>query len=252
MFVLRKFIAALLMPLTAALLVLVCAVVLRARGHRRAAAWTGAVALAIAYLSCLSAVGDALLRPLEQACTAMPKKLEPAAVPIVVLGSNYTPNKTMPVTAALDEEGLARLVEAVRIQRRLPGAQLILSGGARPGHTPAALGYATLAADLAAPVAHVLTAPATTQEEAHLLVPLLGDRPFILVTSAYHMQRALEEMRRANLQPVPWCTGAHVQESSAFAFGRWLPTSAGLRKTERALHEYAGLLALRLSIGGGD
>ena len=78
--------------------------------------------------------------------------------------------------------------------------------------------------------------------------PPLGGAPFVLVTSAYHMPRAVRLMQRAGQHPIPAPTGQRVGAFPWRGFHRWLPTSAGLRDTELALHEYLGLAALTLGI----
>jgi len=56
-------------------------------------------------------------------------------------------------------------------------------------------------------------------------------------------------MRRAGVQPIPAPTGQLVSGADALDWRAWLPNSGGLRKTERALHEYAGLAALAVHPG---
>ena len=132
---------------------------------------------------------------------------------MVVLGSGYAPVDHIPVTAALNEDGLARIVEAVRISRQLHDARLVVSGGAFPGDTPSAYGYARLAHDLGVdvPPTNVLGTPLDTGQEARAIAALIGRVPFILVTSAYHMPRAMRLMLQAGLEPIPAPTGQRVE-----------------------------------------
>jgi uncharacterized SAM-binding protein YcdF (DUF218 family) len=105
-----------------------------------------------------------------------------------------------------------------------------------------------LARDLGiAPAAIMLSdKPLDTGSEARAVVKLLGTTPFLLVTSAYHMPRAMRLMQNAGAQPIPAPTGQRVNGSAREQWGRIFPNSAGLGKTERALHEYLGLLAVTL------
>ena len=87
-----------------------------------------------------------------------------------------------------------------------------------------------------------------TAEEARDVAALLGHTPFILVTSAYHMPRAMQLMLRAGARPVPAATGHLLRlQRAAYRFGV-IPGASGLHKTETALHEYWGLAATALRI----
>jgi uncharacterized SAM-binding protein YcdF (DUF218 family) len=90
----------------------------------------------------------------------------------------------------------------------------------------------------------VLDKPLDTAAEAQAVAALLGDAPFILVTSAYHMPRAVRLMRRAGARPISAPTDQRAGDPIAHYWSYFLPSSAGLRRTEFALHEYLGLAAL--------
>jgi uncharacterized SAM-binding protein YcdF (DUF218 family) len=218
--------------------------------RRRIGAWAIAAGTALGYLASTSLVGNALMAPLEQQYRAFEPDQASGVRDIVVLGSSYQPGDHIPVTGALDPDGLTRIVEGVRLALSRPGARLLVSGGAAPGSAPVALGYAQLAGDLGIqPSAMIVLDQALdTAQEARDVFALLGRSPFILVTSAYHMPRAMQLMRRAGANPVPAPTGQvlHMQGASE-RFGL-IPGSRGLRKTEAALHEYLGLAAVNLRI----
>jgi uncharacterized SAM-binding protein YcdF (DUF218 family) len=95
----------------------------------------------------------------------------------------------------------------------------------------------------------VLDTALDTRQEAQAIAALIGSAPFVLVTSAYHMPRAMLEMRRAGVAPVPAPTDQLVGGAEAASWRAWLPSSSGLRKTERALHEYLGLAAQTAHLG---
>jgi uncharacterized SAM-binding protein YcdF (DUF218 family) len=237
-------------PLILGLLVAVVAGSLRLCGRRQIAAWLLVFAAAIVYLGGTGLVGNALLGSLE--CQYPP--LQDASLPtvgyIVVLGSGYLPRDGIPVTAALDDDGLFRIVEGVRLARRLHGVRLVVSGGAPQGKPPPAFGYAKLARELGIDDASllVLNGALDTGAEARSVSALLGAAPFILVTSAYHMPRAMRLMRRAGAHPIPAPTEQLVDRTANRLPRNWFPTSSGLSKTERALHEYLGLAALAAGV----
>jgi uncharacterized SAM-binding protein YcdF (DUF218 family) len=228
-----------------------CTGLLLLRGHRRRIAkWVIAAAAAVAYLASTSLVGNALIAPLEDQYPPFDAAHAIGVQDIVVLGSGYEPREGLPVTGALDPDGLARIVEGVRLARLYPNARLLVSGGALPGLARPALGYATMAEELGIqPSALVVMDRAlNTSQEARDVAALLGHERFILVTSAYHMPRAMSLMLRAGARPVPAPTGQilHVQHA-ADRFGV-IPGSSGLHKTEAALHEYLGLVASTMRI----
>jgi len=219
------------------------------RGRRRAAIFSAMAAAGIVYASSTNFVGDALLQPLENEFHT-PGKLPAPMDFVVVLGSGYSPRDDVPVTGSLADDGLARIVEGVRITRQLPAARLIVSGGAADGQSPSAVGYAILAQELGIErkQLEILDSPLDTHQEAQALSMLVGPRSFILVTSAYHMPRAMRLMHLAGLHPIAAPTGQLADMPPLRGWGKFMPTSGGLRKTERAIHEYLGLAALHWGI----
>ncbi len=251
MFDLKHLLGSLATPFMIALIVGAAAVLLRARGRRRSAMWLFVSALTILYLGSLLSVGEALLAPLEEEYPPLRDDAPLQNVSaIVVLGSGYTPRDSVPVTGALEADGLARIVEGLRLARRLPGVRLVVSGGAPPGHAPSALGYAKLARDFGVADASIvmLQWPTDTAAEARAVAALLNGAPFLLVTSAYHMPRAVRLMLRAGQHPIPAPTGQRLGAWPAMVLHLWLPSTAGMRDTEIALHEYLGLAALAMGL----
>lgn len=252
MYFLKQFVSALATPLVLALTIAAVAAAFRFFRRPRVARWLLGCAAALGYLGSTPAVGDALLDPLERRYPSLreDQPLQPAGY-VVVLGSGYRPRDGIPVTAALDADGLVRVVEAVRLARRLGAVQLVVSGGAPPGSVPPARGYANLARGLGIADASlaVLDTALDTGAEARAVVVFLGKAPFILVTSAYHMPRAMLQMERAGAQPIAAPTGQLTDRSQGADLRRWLPSSSGLGKSERALHEYLGLVALAAGLG---
>jgi uncharacterized SAM-binding protein YcdF (DUF218 family) len=241
---------ALLSPLSLALLLAVVGALCRFTGRARAARALLSLAALLVYAGSMALVGDALLGPLERRYPPLhPDPPPPAVAYVVVLGGGYAPRDGVPVTAALNADSLARIVEGVRLALRLTDARLIVSGGAPAGQSASARGYAEIARALGIPQASlvVLDTALDTRAEARSVAAVVGAAPFILVTSAYHMPRAMLEMQHAGLAPIAAPTGQLVESLNATDPRAWLPTSAGLRKVERALHEYVGLAVLRLT-----
>jgi len=233
------------MPPACGFLLAVTGTITRMAGRRRTAAalWIGAALLL--YLAAIGPVANALLRPLEASYPALPDaQILPSVRFIAVLGNGYDPRDGIPITAALPLDGLARITEGVRLLRLLPGAKLVVSGGAIGREAPSALGYATFAQSLGVEPGDIvkLDQALDTADEARGVTALVGDSAFYLVTSAYHMRRAMRLMQHAGAHPIAAPTGQLTSLRPELAAGFLVPNSASLRKTEVALHEYLGLL----------
>ena len=240
-------------PLVIVLLVAIAAAVCRLTGRSRASRIVLIGAAVLTYLASIPLVGKALLRPLETRFRPLNADQLPSVDYIVVLGSGYAPHDGIAVTAALDREGLMRAVEAVRLMRSLRGARLVMLGGALRGYPPVAQGYAQLARALGVAEQSLIISdrPRDTRSESNEVRRLLGSRPFLLVTSAYHMPRAMCLMRRAGAEPIAAPAGQRAYGATPISWRSFLPGAGGLADTERALHEYAGLVAISMGLDGG-
>jgi uncharacterized SAM-binding protein YcdF (DUF218 family) len=248
---LKQSIGLLGMPLVIGLLIVALALAYQLRGRPRAACRLILVAALLTYLASTRLVGDALLGPLEGRYASLSDERPPPQVgSVVVLGSDYRPRAGILTAAALDADGLVRVVEGIRLTRRLGSARLVVSGGAPPGKVPPALGYADFARRSGVPEASIVTLGGSldTHAEVRAVAELLGPAPFILVTSAYHMPRALWLMERAGAHAIPAPVGQRVRGMDGNLIGVLIPGSSGLYETEHALHEYIGLLAMTLGL----
>lgn len=249
MYAFKKMIGALAGPLVASLVLLGIAAALRGFGRRRASLWLVVTAGLIAFISASPWFGALLMAPLEQQHPSAVIEAMPRVDYIVVLGSGYSPGLGVPITGALDADGLARVVEGIRLSKSLNSARLIVSGGAPQGQGRAAQGYAELARDLGVPESTlvVLDTPLDTAAEARAIAGMLKTEPFVLVTSAYHMPRAMMLMKAEGARPIPAPTGQRIKNAEGQRWRSLLPCSAGLRMTEQALHEYLGLMLIAVS-----
>jgi uncharacterized SAM-binding protein YcdF (DUF218 family) len=243
---------ALLMPLPIASFLAIVGLVARRLGRPRAARVTLLAALALGLGATLGPVANALLKPLETRYRAVVDASRLGSQPryIAVLGSGYAPRDGLPVTAALDQIGVVRLAEGLRLYRQLPGSVLILSGGPVGPYPPSARGYLLAATALGVPSSSVVVvdAPRNTTAEIRMLHDRIGDAAVLLVTSAAHMPRVMALCARSGLHAVPAPTGQLAGSGSLLNGGTWLPSGTHLRMTEIALHEYLGLLALWLGL----
>jgi uncharacterized SAM-binding protein YcdF (DUF218 family) len=83
------------------------------------------------------------------------------------------------------------------------------------------------------------------------LIQAVGAKRVLLVTSALHMPRALRTfqaaLRGSGVTVLPAATDVEGLPDTLHPLGRWLPDADSLGLSTRALKEYLGLAALRLS-----
>jgi uncharacterized SAM-binding protein YcdF (DUF218 family) len=161
---------------------------------------------------------------------------------IVVLGGGHVADSQLPATGQLSTPSLARLIEGIRIYRRLPQTKLILSGG--PGFTNTSDGaiMAQAAQALGVPAAAIVaeTAARDTEEQAQLIKPIVQQDQFILVTSANHLPRAMALFQKVGLQPIPAPADFQVKTSLLLTPGYFYPSVEALSKTDRSFYEFWG------------
>lgn len=80
----------------------------------------------------------------------------------------------------------------------------------------------------------------TTGEAAEEIKKWKLDRPFLLITSAYHMSRSIKIFRKIGLDPVAAPTD--FKKERRYDILDFFPSGVNLRKTEHAFHEYFGLI----------
>ncbi|MFQ3640504.1 MAG: ElyC/SanA/YdcF family protein, partial [Chloracidobacterium sp.] len=197
---------------------------------------------------------NALLRPLErdQTMLAPSGNLPPDLQTIrwvVVLGGGSSDAEDLPPTECLSSASLRRLVEGIRLQRALPSAQLVVSGGAVFSARPTGDVLRDAACALGVPPERVTAQPIgrNTTEEVGAMAHLVGREPFLLVTSAAHMSRALEACQAHQLLAIPAPTDfLSTEPDGVWTPGDLYPSGAGLHHSERAAYEYLGRWRRRL------
>ncbi|MBK1735400.1 hypothetical protein CKO15_08905 [Halorhodospira abdelmalekii] len=258
MFELSKLLGALLMPLSALGLLALLATLLLFTRHWRSGRGVLVVVLLLFGVVSWEPTASRLLLPLEQRYPAL---LDATAVPVerveavIVLGHGHRLDPQLPITAQLNLMATARLLEGVRIQQAWPQSALLLTGGAVYSAKPNSQLMQQLLETLGlAPVQVVaFDTPRNTREEAVRVaawVEAAGVDPaaLVLVTEASHMPRAMALFRGVGLDPLPAPTAHRVRarEPEAGSPAQFRPSAHALRMSERAVHEYAGLLWARL------
>jgi uncharacterized SAM-binding protein YcdF (DUF218 family) len=194
-------------------------------------------------------ISERILRPLEYKYPPLLSGQNIQNVKwIVVLGGGHTSDPQLPVTSQLSEGSLARLVEGIRLHRELPQTKLILSGGVvfDPVCNARLLAEAALAMGVKKEDLILEEISKDTEGQARLIKQVVGQEPFVLVTSASHMPRSMALFERLGLNPIPAPTDHLVKERQGIAPGVFFLSAGSLRKAERAFYEYLGLAWAKL------
>lgn len=242
---LTKFIAAFLSPLPLVGLILLGAAIFRLLKRTRMAIATTCMAVILFLVFSVEPLARWLIMPLE---TRYQPITQPEAFSnirwILVLGSSASTDADAPPTTRLSGIASLRLAEGLRLQNALPDSTLILSGGSVFGNAPSATVMSRAAVAMGADPERlrIHPNPRNTHEEAEFMREAVGDEPFLMVTSASHMPRAMMLNRKAGLNPIPaptaWrASGTAPTTDPAF----WLPSARALEMSESALHEYLGI-----------
>ncbi len=232
-------------------LALAAAVVLAALSKRRASIWLLSVTLAVLLAFSTGGVRTLLMRPLEYRYPPFP--IDPPTVgAVVVLGGGVidrAPDEGG--SAALSDDAMKRVVYGLRLYRSL-GVPVVVSGGRAwdTGGESEADVAATLLARLGVPEGIVIKEgrSRTTWENAREVARILARRGITrvaLVTSAYHMPRAMLAFSRAGVSCVAAPTGFSAGTGRPGLLGS-LPSFGSLGLSFTALREYAGIIQYRL------
>jgi uncharacterized SAM-binding protein YcdF (DUF218 family) len=246
-FILKKFISIFLMPLPLGVAFIVLALILLYRDKLQKAKFVLLFTVIWFFLFSYSPFVDLLLKPLESKYTTLHQAPQEVKY-IYVLGGGHATDESQPITSQVKEASVVRLNEGIRIYRQLQGnAKIIVSGySGLYDPTPHAVMQEQLAMALGVPKEHIILRPEPrdTQEEAMAAKDLVGEGPFILVTSASHMARAMKFFTHEGLTPLPAPTNhlASLQNPDYTHFF----SSRALDKSRILFHEYLGLIWQKL------
>ncbi|NOX40887.1 MAG: YdcF family protein [Alphaproteobacteria bacterium] len=217
---------------------------------RRVLSATLIAALAITILP----LGELLIRPLETSYPANPTITAPNG--IIVLGGAEDARRTAYWRQVQLNDAAERFTAALALARRFPNAKIVFTGGS--GSLRDALGKGISGATVAKLFFSEQGIPANrlilesksrnTAANARLTYALLRPKPgqtWVLVTSAFHMPRAMRSFRRAGWTGViPYPVD---YRSGRFADDIGWNLAKNLKTLNIAVKEYVGLLAYSLT-----
>jgi len=142
---------------------------------------------------------------------------------------------------------LARIVTAVRVQKKLD-VPIIVSGGRIYQNVNSEAQIARrFMVDLGVAERQIITEENArdTYENAKYTKEICLKENYhkpILITSAFHMKRALLSFKKVGLDVIPYPAGFRTKNVQGVTWFGYLPRSGGLEATSDALHEYLGIL----------
>ena len=217
------------------------------RGERRIAALLFALTF-VFYLLCTSVVAERTLGWLEQAYLP---PAEPAGDVIIMLGGGAMPDSPdVDGVGALCASPANRLLTAVRLQRKL-GVPILLSGGQVYEDTGAEAKIARrILIDLGVPESKILveTRSINTTQNARYSAEILraqGLTQPILVTSAFHMKRAVLNFKKQGIDVVPYPADYQVTHHPVFHYTKLRPQTEALLDNVTVLQETLRTLVTR-------
>jgi uncharacterized SAM-binding protein YcdF (DUF218 family) len=205
------------------------------RPARTWALYSGIVALALYLILGAGPVSFLLLGNLEYQ-TPRATTSDKAGT-ITVLAGYAEHNAGHPLSSQINSASASRLLEALTLSRSAPDSTVIISGG---GEVPVIMRDVLVASGIPLSRIKVDTESYSTFESAKHLAPILGETPFLLVTSAGHMPRAIGVFRKAGTLPLPIPT--HYLTQRNWLATQYLPSPKHLEYSDLAISEYAALI----------
>lgn len=253
-FIASKLIGALLRPDTWIVLALASIVGALIMNRRCIALWVGSITLALLVALSILPLGDLLLQPIERTYPIGPS-LDQVDGIIVLGGGEDAPASAFWGQVQL-AEGAERYTAALALASRFPQARVVFTGGG--GALRDVAGAEASEADVAgrffrdqgvAPERLLLESQSrNTAENARLSLALaapVSGETWVLVTSAFHMPRAMRSFEAAGWTVlIPWPVD---YRTSAFEDGMGWNLTDNLQVLNTAIREQVGQIAYRLS-----
>ena len=245
LFILKKWIGGLLMPLPLILMFFLVALILLFFTQKQKLAKFNLL------LSFILLLALSLMPVSEQFVQSLERKHPPMMQPaqnfkfILLLGSGGIADPSLPVTGQLSATALSRFMEALRLYHANPAATLVVSGASFGDLKSHAQLLEELALSMNIPANKIIRLDKSldTDDEAKQMSEIIGGKSAVLVTSATHMDRSLQLFAKYNSAPTPapanYLAPRRVGETPSHYY---IPSSYYLYKTKVVWHEYLGKL----------
>ena len=209
------------------------------------------VSIGVIFLAAISygAVSDIFLGPLEYRYLPITDTSAFQDVKwVVVLGGGHISEHNLPITDQLSDVSLVRLIEGIRIHKKLLNSKLVLSGGGVLDLTSDADAMAKMAMALGIEKKEIVLESKSkdTKDQAKFVRNIIGNSRLVLVTSASHMARSIALFKAKGMKPIPAPTGFRVKNTSNMSPARFFPSGKAIDKMERVVYEYLGIAWAKL------
>jgi len=166
---------------------------------------------------------------------------------IVVLGTGFNDDPTMPANSQVSGTFLSRLLEGTRIFRNTPNSQLMISvaGDASEQSKKKFLSNMLELLAIDADRVTMIVNAESTVDEAEEVQQRYKEKQLVLVTSAAHMNRAMRIFSDVGLTPIAAPTGYHFARKGSSAdaiWPRWIPSTQGIGSNHQWLYENVAML----------
>jgi len=244
MFLLKKIVAPFFFPLSICLEMLLLGLYFL-WFTRRQKAGKIVVSTGVIFLTLISynTFSNMLLYPLESKYSPITDVSDFSNVKwVVVLSGGHSTDPKLSVTDQLSVTSLVRLIEGIRIHKKLSKSKLLLSGGSAFSSTSEASVMAEMATALGIEENDLVLESKSkdTKDQASFIHNIIGNEKFVLVTSASHMARSMVLFQSKGMNPIPAPTGYHVKKIQKISPTMFFPSSKGIDKMERVVYEYLG------------
>lgn len=164
---------------------------------------------------------------------------------IHVLGNGHTTDAQQPISSQLSHSGVKRVLEGVILYKSIKNAKLVFTGYKGNTTTSNAKMNARLAEALGVKKEDIVVngVPVDTKEEALFMREIVASKPFILVTSATHMPRAMMLFNSLGMHPIPAPTNFYKVEFLSYICA---PNTYTFHIATLTVHEYFGILWAKL------
>jgi uncharacterized SAM-binding protein YcdF (DUF218 family) len=160
---------------------------------------------------------------------------------IVILAAYAEADDRIPLSSRVNAPAAFRLLETLRLFRSNPESTVIVSGG---GSVPVIMRDVLISSGIPDRQIVVDDDSYSTVESARHLAARLGTAPFLLVTSAGHMPRAMGVFLKGGMTPCPAPT--HYVTKENWLAIQYVPSPQHLGYSDLAVGEYTALLWYRL------
>lgn len=157
---------------------------------------------------------------------------------VVVLGARTFPREGHPISSQLSPSLMARMVEGVRLVHENPQSTLIVTGnGAGPQPEANLMLEAAVAMGISRNRIIAERESMNTKDHPVYLKPILKDDAFVMVTSAYHMARAIKNFEAHGLRPIPMPTDFVNKQANPFGLQNLIMRGENLSALDRWFSE---------------